>query len=316
MLRFTMNITDRKTLVKRLEELTGEKPKYTGMPRCAYETSEFTVLKDGTLECADGAPEEVTNTLLAEGFIQGEEIPAEEENAQETANSDEETTVQDAYNPSEETTAQEITDSDEDIAAQETDAPEEETTIQEGDGVTVSVPMDRHGANSLRNLINLMYTRASLLNKALGTSFRVDEDVIEALKELPESATVADVMYCVGEDEAEGFQIDEDTITFGPLPDATPERVRAFTELIGKMNMQALTQNRILAKPVNDESEKYALRIWLIRLGMNGPEYKEARKVLMQNLSGSAAFRNDEEKEKWTVRQAEKRAAAKAEVVA
>ena len=291
MLRFTMNITDRKALVKRLGELTGEKPKYTGMPRCAYETSEFTVLKDGTLECADGAPREVANTLLTEGFIQGEENPTEEETAQETADSDEETTVQDA-------------------------ASDEETTVQEGDGVTVSVPMDHHGANSLRNLINLVYTRAPLLNKALGTSFRVDEDVIEALKELPESAKVADVIYCVGEDEAEGFHIDEDTITFGPLPDATPERVRAFTELIGKMNEQALTQNRILAKPVNDESEKYALRIWLIRLGMNGPEYKEARKVLMQNLSGNAAFRNDAEKEKWTVRQAEKRAAAKAEVAA
>ena len=309
MLRFTMNITDRKALVKRLGELTGEKPQYTGVPRCSYETSKFTVLKDGTLECAEDAPEEVVNTLLAEGFIQGVEIPAEEETAQETANSEEETTVQDACNPAEETALQEIKASDEDTTAQE-------TTVQEDGGVTVSVPMDHHGANSLRNLINLVYTRASLLNKALGTSFRVDEDVIEALKELPESAKVADVIYCVGEDEAEGFQIDEDTITFGPLPDATPERVRAFTELIGKMNKQALTQNRILAKLVNDESEKYALRIWLIRLGMSGPEFKEARKVLMQNLSGSAAFRNDAEKEKWTVRQAEKRAAAKAEVVA
>ena len=304
MLRFAMNITDRKSLVKRLGELTGEKPQYTGMPRCAYETSKFTILKDGTLECSEGAPEEVVNTLLAEGFVRAEDNPTEEENVQETACLDGETTVQDTSDPAEETTAEETANSD------------EETTVQEGDGVTVSVPMENHGANSLRNLINLVYTRSSLLNKALGTSFRVDEEVIEALKELPESAKVADVIYCVGEDEAEGFQIDEDTITFGPLPDATPERVRAFTELIGKMNMQALTQNRILAKPVNDESEKYALRIWLIRLGMNGPEYKEARKVLMQNLSGSAAFRNDEEKEKWTVRQAEKRAAAKAEVVA
>ena len=304
MLRFAMNITDRKSLVKRLGELTGEKPQYTGMPRCAYETSKFTILKDGTLECSEGAPEEVVNTLLAEGFVRAEDNPTEEENVQETACLDGETTVQDTSDPAEETTAEETANSD------------EETTVQEGDGVTVSVPMENHGANSLRNLINLVYTRSSLLNKALGTSFRVDEEVIEALKELPESAKVADVIYCVGEDEAEGFQIDEDTITFGPLPDATPERVRAFTELIGKMNKQALTQNRILAKLVNDESEKYALRIWLIRLGMSGPEFKEARKVLMQNLSGSAAFRNDAEKEKWTVRQAEKRAAAKAEVAA
>ena len=280
MLRFEMCITDRKELVKRLGELTGEKPQYTGVPKCAYETSEFTVLKDGTLECHEDASEEVVNTLLTEGFVKAEETTMEEETAQETANSD------------------------------------TETTVPESDGVTVSVPMDNHGANSLRNLINLVYTRASLLNKALGTAFRVDEDVIEALKELPENSKVADVMYCIGEDEAEGFQIEEDRITFGPLPDATPERIRAFTELIGKMNNQAMTQNRIQAKAVNDESEKYALRIWLIRLGMNGPEFKETRKVLMQNLSGSAAFRNDDEKAKWTARQAEKRAAARAEVAA
>ena len=279
MLRFEMIITDRKALVKRLGELTGEKPRYTGVPKCAYETSEFTVLKDGTLECSDGASEAVINTLLTEEFIRGRENSFEEENAQEMA-------VMTA-----------------------------ESTVQEGEGVTVSVPTENHDVNSLRNLINLVYTRASLLNKSLGTGFRVEEDVIEALKELPENAKVTDVMYCIGEDETEGIQIDESRITFGPLPDDTPEKVRAFTELVAKMNRQALTQNRIQAKAVKDESEKYALRIWLIRMGMNGPEYKEARKVLMQNLSGNAAFRNDEERDKWAARQAEKRAAARAEDV-
>ena len=277
MLRFEMIITDRKALVKRLGELTGEKPRYTGVPKCAYETSEFTVLKNGTLECSDGASEAVINTLLTEEFIRGRENSFEEENAQEMA-------VMTA-----------------------------ESTVQEGEGVTVSVPTENHDVNSLRNLINLVYTRASLLNKSLGTGFRVEEDVIEALKELPENAKVTDVMYCIGEDETEGIQIDESRITFGPLPDDTPEKVRAFTELVAKMNRQALTQNRIQAKAVKDESEKYALRIWLIRMGMNGPEYKEARKVLMQNLSGNAAFRNDEERDKWAARQAEKRAAARAE---
>ena len=292
MLRFEMCITDRKELVKRLGELTGEKPQYTGVPKCAYETSKFTVLKDGTLECHEDASEEVINTLLTEGFVRAEEIPSDEENAHETADLDGETAVQEAADS------------------------ETETTVPEGDEVSVSVSMENHTVNSLRNLINLVYTRASLLNKALGTCFRIDEDVIEALKELPENAKVADVMYCIGEDEAEGFQIEEDRITFGPLPDATPERIKAFTELIGRMNNQAMMQNRIQAKAVNDESEKYALRIWLIRLGMNGPEFKETRKVLMQNLSGSAAFRNDDEKAKWTARQAEKRAAARAEVAA
>ena len=68
MLRFEMIVTDKKALVKRLGELTGEKPKYTGVPKCAYETSEFTVLKDGTLECSADASEAVIDTLVTEGF--------------------------------------------------------------------------------------------------------------------------------------------------------------------------------------------------------------------------------------------------------
>ena len=77
------------------------------------------------------------------------------------------------------------------------------------------------------------------------------------------------------------------------------------------MNKQALEQKRIHAKAVNEENEKYALRIWLTRLGMNGPEYKGTRKVLMENLSGHAAFRTEADKQRWMERQTEKRAAAK-----
>ena len=36
---------------------------------------------------------------------------------------------------------------------------------------------------SLRNLINLLYTRAPLVNKALGTAFRVDERLVNVLRD-------------------------------------------------------------------------------------------------------------------------------------
>ena len=37
MMRFGLNVEDKKTLVKRIGELTGLQPRYTFMPRCAYE---------------------------------------------------------------------------------------------------------------------------------------------------------------------------------------------------------------------------------------------------------------------------------------
>ena len=78
------------------------------------------------------------------------------------------------------------------------------------------------------------------------------------------------------------------------------------------MSKMAITQQRIQPKKVNAENEKYALRIWLVRLGMNGDDYKADRKLLMENLSGHAAFRTDAEKEKWTARQQAKRDALRA----
>ena len=44
MMRFKLNIADRKELVKRLGELTGTAPHYTRMPRCAYEIGVYTCL--------------------------------------------------------------------------------------------------------------------------------------------------------------------------------------------------------------------------------------------------------------------------------
>ena len=49
-----------------------------------------------------------------------------------------------------------------------------------------------------------------------------------------------------------------------------------------------------------------------IRLGMNGSDFKATRKILMENLSGHAAFRTDEEAQKFLAREKAKRDALKA----
>jgi len=183
--------------------------------------------------------------------------------------------------------------------------------------LTVTVPIGSHTGETLRNLVSLVFTRGGLINRALGTSFRVDGGLMEALKAAEISGT-EDFLRAVGayEDEhgsaVNGLIFTPEDITFASLPDASePKTVRAFTELCAMMNRQALTQKRIQAKAVADDNEKYAMRIWLTRLGLNGPEHKETRKVLMKNLTGHSAFRTEEDRERWTQRQAEKRAAAK-----
>ena len=54
----------------------------------------------------------------------------------------------------------------------------------------------------------------------------------------------------------------------------------------------AKNQKRVNAKEKDVENEKYAFRCFLLRLGFIGNEYKQERKILLQNFTGSAAFKN------------------------
>ena len=111
----------------------------------------------------------------------------------------------------------------------------------------------------------------------------------------------------------EGLTITDEKVTFTGFPMAPDyDHLTAFGHLAILMNQQAISQKRIQAKEVNDSNEKYALRTWLLRLGMNGPDFKQTRKILMENLSGHAAFRTDEEAQKFLAREKAKRDALKA----
>lgn len=47
-----------------------------------------------------------------------------------------------------------------------------------------------------------------------------------------------------------------------------------------------------MSEPHEESNEKYAFRCFLLRLGFIGPKFKDQRKVLLRNLTGSAAFKN------------------------
>ena len=275
MMNIKLATDNRKEAAARLAEITGAESRYTKVPRCAYEVGPYTIEKDGSITIAEDADLAPLQALADEGLVEPFEAPATEPAAEET----------------------------------------EEEPIN----LTVEVPMKHHNGATLRNLINLIYTRAGLLNKALGTGFRVDEELIEALKDDACTLTTDSLLQVIGDFEEEhgkaidGLTFTPEGITFSSLPETTDaEKLRTFTILAGMMNKQALDQKRIQAKAVNEENEKYALRIWLTRLGMSGSEFKEARKVLMANLTGHCAFRTPAEEAKWKARQAEKREALKA----
>ena len=339
MLKFELNVAERKTLANRMEDLTGVHSVYTRAPLYAYEIGDYTIDRDGNLMVEEGkADTDLLTTLLNEGLIRsGENIETADvqpENTELTANLAEENT-EDAESEEEQPTnaepevLDESESEDADTAEEEgldTDEQESEEQ-QEAEDQTDEVPLDlelafptsQHNGVSLRNLVNLIYSRGRLISKATGGQFHVEEDLIETLRDDSCTYTVANFIETLKSYEAqcgtamEGLVITDEKVSFTGFPTAPDyDHLTAFGHLAILMNQQAISQKRIQAKDVNDENEKYAFRTWLLRLGMNGPDFKETRKILMKNLTGHAAFRTDEEAQKFLAREKAKRDALKA----
>ena len=94
------------------------------------------------------------------------------------------------------------------------------------------------------------------------------------------------------------YTLTEETIKFawfhGKIAEDT---VRAYTDFISKLCEMAQKQKRAVAKEKAVENEKYAFRCFLLRLGMIGDDYKTSRRILLQNLTGSSAFKCGHRKE-------------------
>ena len=312
MLKFELNIADRKTLANRMEELTGIHPYYTRAPLYAYDIGNYTIDRDGNLLVEpENADAELLTTLLNEGVIRGGESVESTDDQPENTEPTE--------NLAEEPVAEAEPD---DTAEDEPDAEESESEDQPEEvplDLELAFPTSQHNGVSLRNLVNLIYSRGRLISKATGGHFHVETDLVETLRDDSCTYTVANFIEALKSYEAqcgtamEGLVITEEKVSFTGFPTASDyDHLTAFGHLAILMNQQAISQKRIQAKDVNDENEKYALRTWLLRLGMNGPDFKETRKILMENLSGHAAFRTDEEAQKFLAREKAKRDALKA----
>lgn len=130
---------------------------------------------------------------------------------------------------------------------------------EEPSGLTINIPFDNVNCG---NLLKLLEAKGNLIKKALG----VDDIRIEM------------------NDDNVGFP------WFSELP--SPEEIKACSDFICKLCEFTVTAKRITATEKETENEKYAFRCFLLRLGFIGEEYKQSRKILLKNLSGSSAFKN------------------------
>ena len=280
MTEYKIAVPDRKVLVKRIEELTGLQRKYTHLPECAFIIGAYKVTKEGMLEARE-PDADLISTLIAEGLIDAEAEQTAEEPAEEI---------------------------------QVIDAGEFLTGNGEKEAIkpNLEFPMDMHNGASLRNLLNLIHSRGSLISKATGGKFAVDDGFIEFLKTDFGVTSAEEFMEKLSEYEEEhgsvltGISITGDRLTFTGFP-PTPDddEIDAFKNLAIMMNRQAITQKRIQPKPVDESNEKYAFRIWMIRIGLNGDDYKQTRKYLLKRLNGHTSFRTQADADRWRAKREE-----------
>ena len=131
----------------------------------------------------------------------------------------------------------------------------------ENDKLVVEMPREQFTDAVIANLKKIIASKETLLKKALG----IDRLWID---------------------------ITDDKLCFPWFTLAgTDGEVDAYTRFIRALCDMAKRQKHVTAKEKPLENDKFTMRVFLIRLGFNGPEFKNLRKILMKNLTGNNAFK-------------------------
>lgn len=191
-------------------------------------------------------------------------------------------------------------------------------------GIHIHIGADAFDGRSLRNLVNIMASKQSLIYKALGTYLNratrycrpVDPHFLEALnRDKPEDVDGIKALWYRLVDHGDGVWFQKDrynqtryhalnlhainihhTIEFrlfnGTLHAG---KIKAYIQFCLAVSSQAIHQKSASPKETETTNPKYTFRTWLLRMGLIGDEFKTCRKWMLDNLSGDIAFRHGRE---------------------
>lgn len=288
-IRYNLTGEDRKRLVQALGEVLQEKPVYMRAPTYGYTVGVCTVDKNGMISWSENNPTltgQILSGLSERGFTPYavDDAPAPEENAPtvgaETADVAPEAepgnpSAGEAETP---TVGAESPETAEESTPQPTEAEEPgkslvvETPVKEDEGLTASAEADD------------MH-----LTISIPRSFLTDS----ALERLRQIVANKEVLFKRAlSAEALPIEATEDKISFPwfTLKGVTGEAA-AYGQFITALCQMAKEQTRILDKPYDGDNDRFAMRIFMVRMGMKGAQFALARKLMMQDLSGNSGWR-------------------------
>ena len=182
-------------------------------------------------------------------------------------------------------------------------------------GIHIHLDGAPHTARSIRNWVNIIASRNDLLYKALQIEparkrwcKELDADLVRRMNaRRPKTLAQIEEIWYEGYGEPRGNHYHSSRYAFLNLHsffhgNGTVElrgfnatlhagKVRAYVALALAMNQQALTQTKASARKSQTENEKFAMRTYLTRIGLNGDEFANCREHLCKHLDGNAAWR-------------------------
>jgi hypothetical protein len=129
------------------------------------------------------------------------------------------------------------------------------------DTITIEYPLEGFTPETLDNLVKMVESKEVLIKQALNTD------------SLP-------------------IKVLEDRVAFPWFKYTDNANLEAYMQFISLLCQTAQEKKRVIAKAQESfENPRFAMRVWLIGLGMVGAEFATARKILTKPLDGNGAWR-------------------------
>jgi len=160
-----------------------------------------------------------------------------------------------------------------------------------------TVSLTGHTPKTLRNLINLLYSKQNLVVQSLNTGSEIVKEDFVRLLNYARLESMDDFKWVLAHSGDTSYQriifdFDADMVKFNLLGgNPSSDMIQAYMQFITLLNETAKKLKYTSPKLTVTENPKFTFRLFLIRLGMVGNEYKLARKLLLEKLEGNSAFK-------------------------
>lgn len=206
-------------------------------------------------------------------------------------------------------------------------------------GIHIHINAAPFDAPHLRNLVNIMAAKEDMIYKALKVSRgreshycrKIDPAFLDRLnRQKPATLDRLKSLWYNGRDGSREHYHDsryhclnlhsvfqKGTVEFRAFNgELHAGKIKAYIQFCLAMTAQALNQRSASPTKTQSSNEKYTFRVWLLRLGMIGDEFKTARKHLLDHLEGCIAWKDPAQAERQKERLRQKREAERSQAQA